>query len=420
MRRRVLSLLVAIGLVMSVSLKTLAEPLKQKLDVQKEQLLKEQKSYTQLQMDFEKLEIAIEMLDMDIENTYIAIDKAKHEINDTEKKIQQTTKDIVIAENNIKGEEALFNERMRVMFMNGADSYLEILFDSEGIEDLISRVENVKKIVEYDNKVISELNNKKKDIEDIKTSLNDNKAKVIALKADNENKLDKLKLNKGKQDLLIAEAKKQQELHKDEISRAETLMASTINQMKEAANQTSKSQVAIVTKKVEGSSAPQGKIAYEIKNETKVETKTETKIEQKEEAKQEAKNEPKVEVSKPQEPSSVNYNELVAYAENFMGTPYEWGAVGPSTFDCSGFVKYVYAHFGVRVGRTTYDQIEEGEYVPRENLQPGDLVFFGTGSPHHVGIYVGNNIYIHAPRTGDVVKESPLTRSDYLSARRIR
>ena len=104
----------------------------------------------------------------------------------------------------------------------------------------------------------------------------------------------------------------------------------------------------------------------------------------------------------------------------FLGTPYEWGAEGPNTFDCSGFVQYVYAHFGVSTGRTTYDQIERGEYVSRENLQPGDLVFFGSGSPHHVGIYVGNDSYIHAPHTGDVVKISPLTRSDYLSARRVR
>jgi peptidoglycan hydrolase CwlO-like protein len=151
MRRRILSLLVAIGLVMSVNVKGLAQPLKQK-----------QKSYTQFQVDFEKLEISIEMLDVEIESIYIAIDKAKDEINVTEKKIEQTSKDIVIAENNIKGEEALFNQRMRVRFMNGADSYLEILFDSKGLEDLISRVENIKKIVEYDNKVISELNEKKK------------------------------------------------------------------------------------------------------------------------------------------------------------------------------------------------------------------------------------------------------------------
>ena len=409
MRRRILSLLVAIGLVMSVNVKGLAQPLKQKLDDQKEQLIQKQKSYTQFQVDFEKLEISIEMLDVEIESIYIAIDKAKDEIKVTEKKIEQTSKDIVIAENNIKGEEALFNQRMRVMFINGADSYLEILFDSKGLEDLISRVENIKKIVEYDNKVISELNEKKKAIEDIKTSLNNNKSKVLALKANNEKKLDNLTANKSKQNQLIVEAKKQQELYKDEIAKTEVLLLSTMNQIKEAAKQAPKKQVAIVTKKVEVKAASQNKTTYE----------NSTNVVQKEDTKQETKVEPKVEVSSTQKPSSVSSNALVAYAEKFMGTPYEWGAVGPDTFDCSGFVKYVYAHFGVRLGRTTYDQIGNGEYVSRENLQPGDLVFFGTGSPHHVGIYVGDNIYIHAPRTGDVIKKSPLTRSDYLSARRI-
>jgi peptidoglycan hydrolase CwlO-like protein len=411
MRRRMLSLLVAMGIIMSVSGPILAQPLKEQLNNQKEQLLKKQSSYTQLQLDFEKLEISIEMLDTDIENIYIAIDKAKYEIKDTEKKIEKTAKDIVIAENNIKDEEALFNQRMRVMFMNGADSYLEILFDAHGIEDLISRVENIKKIVEYDNKVIKNLNDKKKDIEDIKTSLNNDKTKVLTLKASNEDKLNKLTINKGKQDQLIAEVKKQQELHKDEIAKTEALLASTRNQIQEAAKQVPKYEVAVVTKKEEDS-VSRGKITEENKNETKTP--------QKEEIKQETKDEPKGEASKPQEPSSVNSDELMTYAQSLMGTPYEWGATGLKTFDCSGFVQHVYSQFGVGLGRTTYDQIEEGEYVSRENLQIGDLVFFGTGSPHHVGIYAGDNTYIHAPRTGDVIKKSPLTRSDYLSARRIK
>ena len=119
--------------------------------------------------------------------------------------------------------------------------------------------------------------------------------------------------------------------------------------------------------------------------------------------------------------TSLSSNAIVAYASNFLGTPYAWGGNGPSTFDCSGFVKYVYAHFGVSLSRTTTTQINEGSYVPRSNLQAGDLIFFGEPSnPHHVGIYVGNNSYIHAPNTGDVVKISALTRSDYLTARRVK
>jgi len=413
MRRRILPLLIAIGLVMSVSRPILAETLSQKLNNQNQQLQEQQASYNQAQKNSEKLSISIEKLDSDIENMYYSIDNAKKEIYSTQKKIEQTTKDIAVAQDNIKGEETLFNERMRVMYMNGADSYLEILLDSKGVEDLISRVENVKKIVEYDNQIIKELNEKKQAIEDRKKLLNDSKVKVLALKADNETKLGKLSVKKQKQNVLIVEAGKQQELQKNEIAATQVLLGSTTDQIEEqvkqaeqieqakvVAQQKNKNELAIATPPSQQVSLSRGNISNATRSVAKVEAVQET--------------------SQPQNTSSSSSNEVIAYAKTFLGTPYQWAANGPNTFDCSGFTKYVYAHFGISMGRTTYVQITQGQYVSRDNLQPGDLVFFGTGTPHHVGIYVGNNSYIHAPQTGDVVKISQLTRSDYMSARRFR
>ncbi|MGH4050901.1 MAG: NlpC/P60 family protein [Clostridium sp.] len=420
MRRRILPLLIAIGLAMSVSRPILADTLSQQLNNQKQQLKQQQASYNQSQKNSEKLSISIEMLDSDIENMYYSIDNAKKEIESTQKKIEQTTKDIIVAQDNIKGEEILFNERMRVMYMNGADSYLEILLDSKGVEDLISRVENVKKIVEYDNQIIKELNEKKQAIEDRKKLLNDSKVKVLALKADNETKLDKLSVKKQEQNVLIVEAGKQQQLQKNEIAETQALLGNTTDQIEDqvkqaeqvqqtkvaahqakvAAQQKSISDVAIVPQASQQVTLSRGNLSDVTRSEPKVQAVQKT--------------------SQPQNTSSVSSNEVIAYAKTFLGTPYEWAANGPNTFDCSGFTKYVFAHFGISMGRTTYVQITQGQYVSRGNLQPGDLVFFGTGTPHHVGIYVGNNCYIHAPQTGDVVKISQLTRSDYLSARRFR
>lgn len=115
-------------------------------------------------------------------------------------------------------------------------------------------------------------------------------------------------------------------------------------------------------------------------------------------------------------------NSVIAYASKFMGTPYLWGGTNPkSGFDCSGFTQYVYAHFGISLGRTTWDQIQNGVSVPKSQLQPGDLVFFGKGdSPTHVGMYVGNSSYINAPQTGDVVRIGSINRKDYIAARRVK
>ena len=111
----------------------------------------------------------------------------------------------------------------------------------------------------------------------------------------------------------------------------------------------------------------------------------------------------------------------VETAKQYLGVPYVWGGTTPSGFDCSGLVQYVYGQIGVNISRTTYTQVNEGRYVARDELLAGDLVFFGdSSSPHHVGMYIGDGMMIHAPQTGDVVKIASLSaRSDYATARRI-
>jgi cell wall-associated NlpC family hydrolase len=114
------------------------------------------------------------------------------------------------------------------------------------------------------------------------------------------------------------------------------------------------------------------------------------------------------------------HSSVVSIAMHYLGTPYVWGGASPSGFDCSGLVMYVFSQVGVSLPHSSYAQYGMGSPVSRDQLQPGDLVFFdGLG---HVGIYVGGGSFIHAPHTGDVVRISSLSgwyASTYVGARRI-
>ena len=108
--------------------------------------------------------------------------------------------------------------------------------------------------------------------------------------------------------------------------------------------------------------------------------------------------------------SSANGQAVVDYAMQYLGYPYKWGGKDPSTgFDCSGFVYYVYSHFGVTLNRIAQDQASNGTHVDSSSLQPGDILCFYSGSNYigHSGIYIGDGKFIHSATssTGVIITE---------------
>ena len=126
--------------------------------------------------------------------------------------------------------------------------------------------------------------------------------------------------------------------------------------------------------------------------------------------------------------TSSSVNKVISLAKSLLGKSYVWGAQGPSTFDCSGFTYYVFKNAAnITLPRVSQDQSTYGTYVSKSNLKVGDLVFFDTngandGNVSHVGIYLGNNQFIHASSSkGKVVisEMSSYYSGAYVNARRV-
>ncbi|HZG71652.1 MAG TPA: C40 family peptidase [Chondromyces sp.] len=114
---------------------------------------------------------------------------------------------------------------------------------------------------------------------------------------------------------------------------------------------------------------------------------------------------------------------IIAEAKKHIGTPYKWGGVTPSGFDCSGFVLYTHKQNGINLPRTAAQMYQQGTSIKKAQLLPGDLVFFSTykKGASHVGIYIGDNEFIHSASKG--VRVDKLSNSyyqpRYLGAKRI-
>ncbi len=377
MKNALRNLAVVITLIVTSNVTALAAPVNDKLQQQKDSL-------TKIQTQRDEVETKIEMFDNEIEKIMTKTEENKGKISETKKAMESAAAQVKKSEKDTQKEQELFNSRMRVMYINGFGGYMSIILDSENFGDFVSRVNNIKTIIEFDKKVLGRFEAAQKELNKKQKSLNKTKESLQSLQVENKQKIDKIMVSKKSQNKLITELKSKE----------------------------------IVTE------ALKGKLIAELENKKSISVKqiiqpqvsvnkTLTKLSEI------RKSAPTYTPSRGA--ATVSEGAIIAYASTFLGTPYLWGGTSPAGFDCSGFTQYVYAHFGISIGRTTFDQINNGVQVSKDNLKPGDLVFFGTfANPHHMGMYIGNNNYIHAPHTGDVIKVSALGRKDFVTARRVK
>ena len=393
------------------------------------QLSESRQKYAEIENKIKDIENKIYDLNTQMEPLQSTIDKNKTEIENINKITDNTKKDIAQCKNEINKLDLALGQRVKAMYTSGnlEFNYLNFIIEAESTSELVSRVQAVSNIVGKDKDCIENIDKKKEELNSKIKSLQDKKDEIAKLNKETNDTLSELAGNKKAQQALANDAKVEKskfdaeylsQLEReavktqfdviDNANSSSTELEGAISQLISIRNNQIKSP--IVTKEI-NVKIENAKVAVAKKKEA--EAKLAAQLKREANAKVGASNVKSS--SSVSAPSAGNAQAVLNEAYAQLGKPYVWGATGADTFDCSGFTQYVYKHAtGIDISRTTYTQINAGQAVSQDQLQPGDLVFPHAG---HVGIYVGNGQMINAPQTGDVVKVGPITQ--FYAARRI-
>ena len=421
MKKKVLSALLTATLLFSIGMPAFATP--------NEEVIENQAKYDELTAKIDEITGQVYALDAEIEPLMETIENNKAEVEEIKIEVENTEKEIETTKADIEKSEEVLGKRIREFYKSGGQvNYLTLLFSAESFNDLISKIDSTTRIVNIDKELIAELEEKKANLNEKVTVLEERNAEVIKLTKESEAALDELNAKKAEQEIAIEQLNaEQEEFEKNYLSVSERKLVAHQQSVLETSNDKNELQAAIdQLTSIRDNQIKSEIVKQEISDSIYYGTiKLEEIIEAEEakEAEEAAKAAAQQQISSPNRgeitsgtASSASGNAIVSYAYNFIGTPYVYGATGPDTFDCSGFTSYVYANAaGINITRTTYSQMGVGTPVSYDQLQPGDLVFTYGGD--HVGIYVGGGQYIHAPQPGDSVKVSNIT--SFYSARRV-
>lgn len=305
------------------------------------------------------------------------VNTLESELIQTGEDITKAQSDLVVAQKKEKEQYAAMKKRIKYMYEAGNDSAFETLVTSDDFTDLLSKAEYVQNVHSYDRKQLQEYVETKQQISDLKDSLEKDQKELESKQAEYEKQGDNLN------NLITSKSAEVANLDSEIQAAAEAAAkeaasnhnaASTSNRNNTTSNRNNTTSSSTATSNRNNTtSSSSASVATKPSNSSSSTTTSGT---------------------------NANGGSIVSRAYSQLGKPYVWGACGPNSFDCSGFVSYCLTGSYTRLGTT----LTFMGWTRVSNPQPGDVVTTAT----HCGIYIGNGQMIHAPHTGDVVKVGPV------------
>ena len=318
----------------------------------------------------------IQGLDANLERAVDAYNLANEKLGHIESDLRENKLELRLARKNLRRSQEQLSAHLVEMYTSGNENTgLDVLLGASSMDDLISRIDTMNRVSDQSTEVLRQ---------------------VKVYRAAVKHRRDRLQTAHVQQAELVAERSAQKASIEGQLAERQNLLSSIKDQIAEmqAAEQARQAEL-----------AAQARARLQTAGATVLDASAGAVV-----------NPPPVSYAPP--PSK--YGGVVGIAMQYLGTPYVYGGASPSGFDCSGFVMYVFAQIGVSLPHNAAAQYGYGMPVSRDQLQPGDLVFFnGLG---HDGIYIGGGQFIHSPHTGDVVKISSISgwySSTWVGARRL-
>lgn len=308
----------------------------------------------------------------------------------TREQIRATRADMRLAEQALSAAQTKLAERAASIYKQGPSGMLDVLLGTTSFDDFVTRLDLLMRINRADARMVTEVKDAKAAVEATERTLTTRETEQVALKRETETRAEAIETEISRQEGYVASLEGEvRQLIAEEQERQRKLAEERARQAAERARQAAEAARQAAARVGSG-----GRPATPIDS------------------------------------LSGGHSEVVQIALGLLGVPYRWGGSSPSGFDCSGLTSYVYRQVGITLPRTSRSQYRAGSHIAADRLdllRAGDLVFFGAGGDpnqvHHVGIYIGNGQYVHAPQQNDVVKISSLTdrissRGDYVGASR--